>query len=216
MKNQILQQLKTINSLSVNTALWVFRKSFDHYYQGVSKLPLEEIDRWVRHLNSQDIEKDWLQQRQRKYPHLFIYGMLGYYKYKTLREKKHQREHLKSIFIPNSKMDFYKHEAVVRQITKHVPSLPFDEGVSFLGELMGTWMITCPEVIVRSENNVRKIGEWAAGKKTEDWEVPTAWLKLINSGDDGGKVNDKEIQLLYVLDFLLHFSFDEYDEANTS
>jgi hypothetical protein len=216
MKNQILQQLKTINSLSVNTALWVFRRSFDNYYQSVSKLKLEVIDNWVKSLNSPDIEKDWLQQKQRKYPLLFIYGMLEHYKYKTLQEKNYQRENLKSIFIPNSKIDFYKHTSVVKQVTKHVLSLPFDEGISFLGELIGTWMITCPEVIVRSENNVKKIGEWRVGKETADWEVPIDWIKLINSNDESGKVNDKEFQLLYVLDFLLHFSFDDYDEANTS
>ena len=37
----------------------------------------------------------------------------------------------------------------------------------------------------------------------------------ISSGNDREMVRDKEAQLLFVLDFLLHFTFDDHDTANT-
>lgn len=215
MKNQILRQLKTINSLSVNTALWVFEKSFSNFYHSIAKLSLEQIDNLILGLHNQEMEQYWNNQKKMKYPHIFFYGLLCHYKFKTLQEKNYQRESFKGIFIPNSKINFYKHTFVVNKITKYVLSLPFDEGVAFLGELIGAWMLTCPEAIIRSEKNVEKIGERRVGKETTDWEVPIIWIKQIYPNNESGKTKDKEIQLLYVLDFFLHFTFANYDENNT-
>ena len=216
MENKILKQLEPINSLSVNTALWVFRKSFDDFYTNVSKLPLEQIDHWVKRLHSQDIQQSWMQQKQMKYPHLFMYGMLWYYKFQTLQERKYQRQRSDGIEIPKSRNDFHRHAPIAEQINKYVASLPFDEGVAFLGELIGAWMLTCPEAIIRSDNNVEDVGKWQVGKETADWEVPISWIKWIYSGNAREMVRDKEMQLLFVLDFLLHFTFDDYDTSNTA
>ena len=144
MDNEILKQLEPINSLSVNTALWVFRKSFDDFYTKVSALPLEQIDTWVKSLHNQDVEQSWTRQKQMKYPHLFIYGMLWHYKFQTLQEKKYRRESSEGVEIPSSKNDFYKHASIAKQITRHVSFRSFDKGVAFLGELIGAWMLTCP------------------------------------------------------------------------
>ena len=215
MDNPIHKRLESLNSLSVNTALWAFRKSFDDFYSRASKLPLEQIDNWVKRLHNQDIEQSWARQKQLKYPHLFIYGMLWHYKFKTLREKKYQRESSEGVEIPSSKNDFHKHVAVVEKITKYVETLSFDEGVAFLGELIGAWMLTCPEAVIRSDNNVEEVGKWQVGKETTDWEVPIPWIKWIDSNNAKERVRDKETQRLFVLDFLLHFTFDDYDTANT-
>jgi hypothetical protein len=216
MENPILKQLEPINSLSVNTALWVFRKSFDDFYTKASVLPLEEIDDWVKGFNNQEIKQAWTDQKQRKYPHLFIYGMLWHYKYKTLQEKQYQRESSRHIKAPNSKKDWHKHAFIVEQIAESVLFLPFNDGVAFLGELIGAWMLTCPEAVIRSENNVENVGKWQVGKETTDWDVPIPWIKVIYSGDAREMVRDKEMQLLFVLDFLLHFTFDDYDTGNTT
>lgn len=215
MENPLLKRLQSINSLSVNTALWVFRKSFDDFYSKASKLSLKQIDDWVKRLDIQDIEENWARQKQRKYPHLFVYAMLWYYKYKTLQEKNYQRESSEVVEIPNDKNDFDKYNSIAQQIGEHVLSLPFNEGVAFLGELIGTWMLTCPESIIRSDNNVEHVGKWQVGNETTDWDVPVSWIEWIYSDNVSEKVIDKETQLLYVLDFLLHFAFDDYDTANT-
>ena len=215
MENPILKRLEPINYLSVNTALWVFRKSFDDFYANVSKLPLEEIDHWVKGFHDQEIAQAWARQKQMKYPHLFIYGMLWHYKYKTLQEKIYQRGSSNGVKIPNSKNDWHKHTSIAEQIAEFLLSLPFDEGVAHLGELIGAWILTCPEAIIRSENNVEDVGKWQVGQQTVDWEVPIAWIKRIYSGNAHEMARDKEMQLLFVLDFLLHFTFGDYDTANT-
>jgi hypothetical protein len=215
MENPILEQLKPITSLSVNSALWVFRKSFDDFYGEVLKLPLEQIDDWVERLHNQDIEQKWARQKQTEHPHLFVYGMLWHYKLKTLQEKNYQRASSKNIEIPISKNDFYKHKYIAKQITEYVSSLPFYESVAFLGELIGAWMLTCPETIIRSENNVEKVGKWQVGEEITDWEVPISWIEWIYADNVDQRVRENETQLLFVLDFLLHFAFDDYDTANT-
>jgi hypothetical protein len=139
--------------------------------------------------------------------------MLWHYKFQTMQEKKYQRENSTSVRIP--KNDFYKYTSIAKQITEYVSSLSFAEGVAFLGELIGAWVLTCPEVIVRSDNNIEDIGERRTGKKGTDWEVPVEWIKWSYSGDAREKVRDKETQLMYVLDFLLHLAFNDYDTANT-
>jgi len=100
--------------------------------------------------------------------------MLWHYKFKTLQEKNYQRESSEGVETPNSKDDFYKYTSIAQQISDHVSSLPFDEGVAFLGELIDSWMLTCPEAIIRSENNVEGVGKWRVGKETTDWEVPVS------------------------------------------
>jgi hypothetical protein len=214
MDDQILQELKTINSLSVNTALWVFRRSFDNFYHSVSELPLAQIDEWVASLKNQDLERDWICQRQMKYPHIFIYGILWYYKYETLREGIYQRESSENVPIPISTKNFDKHISISEKITRYVLPLPFYEGVAFLGELIGTWMLTCPEVIIRSETNIERVGKWQGGRETADWEVPPDWINQIYSSNSRGNTKN-EMQLLFTLDFLLHSAFDDYDMGNT-
>lgn len=214
MENPIIREhLKTINSLSPNTALWVFIKAFGDFYGKASKLPLEQIDHWVKEFKDPKIQQDWSRQRRRKYPHIFIYWMLWHYKFQTMQEKKYQRDNSTGVRIPKS--DWHKYTSTAQQITKYVSSLSFAEGVAFLGELIGAWVLTCPEVIVRSDNYVERIGERRTGKKGTDWEVPVEWIKWSYAGDAREKVSDKETQLMYVLDFLLYFAFNDYDTANT-
>jgi hypothetical protein len=215
MENPILQMLKPINFLSVNTATWVFRRSFDDFYGSVRNMPLERIDDWITNLQNPYLMQGWVLQRQMAYPHLFFYGMLRGYQYEVLKENKYQRDSLEGITAPDSNNDFEKQTLIVKQVTDHVLSLPFDEGVAFLGKMIGTWMLTCPEVIIRSENNVEAIGERRVGKLTTNWRVPRLWIKGVYSGSQN-KSTGRELQLLYVLDFFIHWAFEDYDMANIS
>ena len=214
MVDHILQELKIVNTLSVNTALWVFRRGFDILYSSASTLPLEQIDEWVNESNILELEQYWRRQIQRKYPHLFLYGMLWYYKFDILKKAPYQRESSENVLIPNSKKDYGDHRPVVEHIIQNILPLPFYESIAFLGRLIGGWMLTCPEAIIRSEHKVEEIGEWQTRKKTTDWEVPIPWICTIYPGDPTAKVRDKEVQLLFVLDSCLHFAFDDYDMAN--
>src|SRR5262245_7703066 len=109
MENNIEQYLTVLNTLSVNTAIWVFISCFGEFYTDASQLSLDEIDNWVKDLHNQNIEEAWNSQKQMKYPHLFIYGMLWHYKYDTLKERRYQREHSENVVIPNSKKDLNRH-----------------------------------------------------------------------------------------------------------
>jgi hypothetical protein len=215
MENQILQELKAVNSLGVNDALLVFRRSFDNLFHSLLNLPLEQIDLWVKSLDNRAIEQHWTRQRQMKHPHLFVYGMLWHYQLETLKERTYQRESSENALMLISINDFEKHKFIVAQITRYVLSLPFYEGVAFMGKLMGAWMLTCPEVIIRSENNIEHIGKQQVGKETVNWEVPLPWIRQICPDDLTEMARDKEMQLLFVLDYLLHLAFDDYDVENT-
>lgn len=208
MENPILKYLEPINSLNVNNALWVFSNSFNDFYGKAPNLSLEQIDNWIKEFHDQRIEQDWSSHERRKYPNLFIYWMLSHYKFQTLREKKYHRENSVGIKTPNTKNDFHKRTSVAEQITKYASSLPFDAGVAFLGELMGAWVLTCPEAIIRSKNYIDNISAWRVIRQTTDWEVPMYWIKRSYSGDASEKVRDNETQLMFVLDFFLPSAAD--------
>lgn len=199
----------------MNSTIWVFRKSFADFYASVRNMPLEHIDEWIASLQDPSLTQSWVIQRQRIYPHLFFYGMLRDYQYEMLRENECQRDSSEGLTAPDSNNDFDRHIPIAKQVTDHVLSLPFDEGVAFLGKMLGAWMLTCPEVIIRSENNVEFIGERRVGKQTTNWKVPKSWIKGVYL-DNQNKPTEKEIQLLYVLDFFIHWAFEDYDMANIS
>jgi hypothetical protein len=137
MENQFEKYLKTLNALSVNTTVWVFRRSFDNFYGSIKKISLEQIDNWVVNLHSQNIEHSWDQQRQMTHPHIFFYGMLQGHKYETLNEKSYTRISSDNIIIPNSERYFNKYPIIAKKISKYILSLDFHEGFTFLGKLIG-------------------------------------------------------------------------------
>ena len=140
--------------------------------------------------------------------------MLYHYQRKTLIEREYQREGFDGKFVPNSKTDFDQHKYLVDRITRYVENISFFDGVKFLGQLIGAWMLSCPATIICSENNLEQVGKWQTGKETADWEVPAQWIRQITSGDIRDLTTDTEMKLMFTLDFMLHFAFSDYDSGN--
>ena len=211
MENQIRKCLEIVQPLSVNSALWVIRRSFDNYFQGVFEIPLKEVDIWVKSINDENIKEYWTYQSQMKRPRLFFYGMYLRQKDKVLRERKYQRGKRARCGAYQRQISYKKQEKIVEQIYKAVMPLSFSDGFIFLGNVAGAWMLTCPEEIIRSERNVEKVGEWQVGEETAEWTVRDDWRKGIYPH---GGIDEDEMQLVFVLDFLHNFAFDDYNTAN--
>jgi hypothetical protein len=99
----------------------------------------------------------------------------------------------------------------VELISNYVSPLSFADGFIYLGTLAGAWMLTCPQAIVRRGKHIEEVGKWQVGEETADWTVPDEWRKVIYP--DGG-IDEAEIQLVFVLDFLHNVIFDDFNTAN--
>ncbi len=76
--------------------------------------------------------------------------------------------------------------------------------------------MTYPESIIRNERNIEYVGKWIMGNETTEWDVPISWFEFFDPENNlRMKFTDTVLKLVYTLDFLLHFAFDDYDLANT-
>jgi hypothetical protein len=72
---------------------------------------------------------------------------------------------------------------------------PFD-GVAFLGELMGAWMLTCPRELILCGKN-----------ETKDWRPNQVWIRSVFPDSLAEDVSADELEILYISDYYLYYAF---------
>ena len=78
------------------------------------------------------------------------------------------------------------------------------DGVIFLGNLMGAWMLSCPRIVILSDTNSMQIGQ-----------PPEIWLNSIYPNGLWKGESSDELNLLYKLDYRLYYTFEDLESHNS-
>jgi hypothetical protein len=198
MSSLITKYLSILSALSIDTSLGVIYSCFANFSFTLNSITLEQINEWVEIYQSQKIKASWIQQRKMKHPDMIFFFIMMEIRDNTLRARSYQRN------IKSNKSNFKNQEQIVKSIGQDIVQLSTFEGIAFLGELIGAWMLTCPESLIRSHAN-----------KTKNWQPQPAWLREIYPDTLGNDIPTSDLELLFILDYYLYNTFELILHHNT-
>lgn len=187
-------------SVGVNNSLLVFRHCFSFLSYSFAKVTIEQLDNWIRQLENSKIDSLWLQQRKMKRPDFILYFAIWHFRDKTLHDKKYFRDASDIL----SETNYDKVTDITNQINREFDELTAFEGVAFLGNLIGAWMLSCPKKLILNETTFR-----------ENWQLNESWIKSVFPENLGKGEASEELELLYRLDTLLYYTFEDVESRNT-
>jgi len=202
MKNTISFYIKRLNSVGVHASLLIIRNCFSFLSYSFTKVTIEQLDDWIKKLENPNLDRLWLRQKQMKYPDFILYFAIWHFRDKTLHNKKYSREILKDVKVLGT--DYDKVTEITNQINREIDELTAFDGVIFLGDLIGAWMLSCPQELILSETTFR-----------ENWQPNESWLKSVFPETLGKGESSEELELLYRVDCLLYYTFEDVEAHNT-
>ena len=202
MKPIVDKYLKIFNSTSINSSLWIIYSCFADLSFTFGKVPLIEIDDWIENSQNQKMKKLWAEQRNLKYPSMIFLFLMMDKKDRTLREQGYARNVIEYKAV--KKLDYEEYVKIEEQLKEDVVFLPAFDSVDLLGELLGAWMLTCPEFIIRQNTD-----------RAKNWQPTLPWLKEIYPDSLGKDIPPKELELLYILDYDVYYTFETIMCRNT-
>ena len=202
MEDNISHYLESLNSISVNSSVGVFRRCFDYLSDSFSNLGVEELDVWIKKLSNSALENLWAQQKVLKYPSLILYHVMWDFRNQALRKKEFIRETSKTQLVRNN--GGRRISEITDKINLHVDELSVFDGVVFLGELISAWMLTCPKSIVVEGVNTLL-----------DRQPSPIWLRSILGDSFEALFSNEELVLLFILDYRLYYAFEDLEARNT-
>jgi hypothetical protein len=187
MKTKIASYNKKLNLVSVEAALFIFRICFDFLASSLDELSAEQVEVWIKQLNSSELEKIWIRQKGMKSPSSILYFVVWHFRDRVLQEQEYSREVVEKSRIaePNSARVFEIIDPLQRELVKFSTF----EGVEFVGGLIGAWMLSCPKVSI-----LNGAGLLLPSRPKEVWIQSTFPDTLSN----------EELVLLHRLDYWLH------------
>lgn len=201
MKNDIEIYLKDLNMVGVNSSVLIFRNCFGFLSHAFGSLTIAQLDNWIQQLGRPNLESRWAQQKEMKYPSFILYFAMWHFRDKILHEKEYSRWSAEKQK-PLSK-SFDSTNEITKKISRNIDELTVFEGVEFLGNLIGAWMLTCPK---------EKVSEISSPPNSEPSET---WIKSVFSGGFISDTSKDELQLLYNLDYYLYLAFEDVEARNT-
>ena len=146
MKTKVDSYVKRLNLVSVEAALFIFRICFDFLASSLNELSAEQVEVWIKQLNSLELEKTWIRQKGMKSPSSILYYVVWHFRDRVLREQEYVREvgEKSKIAEVNSARVFEIFDPLQRELIKFSAF----EGVEFVGKVIGAWMLSCPKVSI--------------------------------------------------------------------
>ena len=92
MKTKIASYLKRLNLVSVEAALFIFRSCFDFLAFSFEEISAEQVEVWIKQLNSSELEKIWMRQKGIKSPGSILYFVVWHFRDRVLQEQEYVRE----------------------------------------------------------------------------------------------------------------------------
>jgi len=93
---------------------------------------------------------------------------------------------------------------ITSKINQEFDRLTAFDGASFLGILIGAWMLNCPKESILKETRLMPNPQ------------PTdSWLEWIFLGMQGIRPAIDELELIYRLDYLVYYTFEDLEARNT-
>ena len=194
--------LSIFNSVSVDSSLWILYTCFAELTFTFEKIPLVEIDTWIENNKSQHIKNLWVEQRKLKYPSMIFLDLMLDKKDRTLHERMYTRVNCEAEKVKN--LSYEERVEIVKLLKQDLMHLTTFDCVEFLGEEIGAWMLTCPETIVRQNID-----------KTKNWRPTLAWLRTTYPESLGNDIPTEELELLFILDYYVYYTFETIMSHNT-
>jgi hypothetical protein len=225
--------LKMLNVVGLEDAAGIFGKCFQSIH--ITSPTFNQLDDWVNNVKIPTITNSWVWQKEMKYPGFILYFAMLYYRDEILRQNLHQRQSSVEKAINSPESDYLKNiEILINQDLDQLS--PFD-GVRFLGELMGAWMLTCPremilsdkDKIIKTKIREREIlyrNEILKGKSEKrarelvdydgalDVSPNQVWIRHIYHNTLTIGISNDELELLFVADYYLHYAFVDFESYN--
>lgn len=196
MKEHIQKNLEVLASLSVqetlnlllNDILYTCIKGY------ISSISTVEINDWIARLGVTE------KQASLQYinnPHKFLLWMFMYYKSQTISSTDFHRLEPRRTKIDVSDLR--------NTITIYVRGLIFYEAISYLGTLMGAWILSCPNVTIREDVNFEKMASYYQNLHVAPGGLSSFDVYL---GKNYHKSSENEKTLIFVLDYQVYLATD--------
>ncbi len=202
MKQKILYHLRSLNSTDVESVLMMFRSSFEVLSLSFDELSPQQVEDWIQELNNPRLNEIWARQKHSKHPSFILYFAMWHFRDKILQEKEYPREVLEKLDpLPRGSARSYE---MPSRIDRELVMLSPFEGATFLGTLIGAWMLSYPKILI--------------DRATKSMQVPPAnkiWIKTTFPDAFGTSVSKGELELLYRLDYWLYYTFEDLEARNS-
>src|SRR4030095_10906439 len=142
-----------------------------------------------------------VRQREMKYPSFILYFAMWHFRDKILHEKEYSRWSTEKQKVLSKSFD--STNEIINKINRDMDASTVFEGIEFLGNLIGAWMLTCPK---------DKVLEISSPSNSEPNEI---WLKSVFSDTLRSDTSNDELKLLYRLDYYLYLAFEDVEAHNT-
>lgn len=176
----ITKYLNILSALSIDSCIGVIYSCFADFSFTFNDVTLKQIDEWIENYQGQKIKDFWILQRKMKHPDMIFLFMMMDIRDNTLRGRSYQRNNT------NNNLNPKKQDEIVKSIRQDMAQLSTLEGIAFLGELIGAWMLTYPGSLIRNYAD-----------KTKDWQPQLAWLRQIYPDTLGKGIPTNELELLF-------------------
>jgi len=201
MKNDIDIYLEDLNALDVNSTVLIFRNCFSFLSYSFGSMTIGQLDNWIKQLGQTNLESVWMRQKEMEYPSFILYFAMWHFRNKLLHEKEYSRWSAEEQKLLSKSFD--SANEIIKIINRRIDELSVFEGIEFLGNLIGAWMLTCPK---------DKIMEISSPPNSEPGET---WIKSVFSGGFKTVTSNDELKLLYILDYYLYLAFEDVESRNT-
>ena len=198
MGSLITKYLSMLDSLNVGASIGIFYSCFADFSFTFNNITLNQIDEWIEHYPSQNIKDAWIRQRTMKHPDMIFLFMMMDIKDKTIRSRNYQRNTTSNNAILKGQ------DKIVKSIQQDMAQISTLKGIGFLGELIGAWMLTCPESLIRNHAD-----------KSKNWQPHPGWLQEVYPDTLGKNVPTSELELLFILDYYFYDVFELILHHNT-
>ncbi len=196
MKNHFREHLEGLSSLDIQDSLKLQLNEilFECLRDYTNNIPVREIKDWASHLEK-DEQQAFIQYKNN--PHKFLLWMFMHYKSQTIIDAKYIR-------LANS-ISKANRDDLKNGITLHIRDLIFFDAISYLGRLMGAWILSCPDGTIRQDVNFEKVAQHYQDTQLAAGDSPSFDILL---GENHHKSSAEEKKLIFVLDYQLYLATD--------
>jgi hypothetical protein len=187
MKTKIDSYLKKLNTVGVESSLFIFRCCFEFLSLSFEELSAEQTESWIKQLNSSELDEIWIRQKGMKSPNSILYFAVWHFRDRVIQEKEYLRGVIEKPMIAEIK--FAKVHQIIDPLNREIYKFSALEGVEFVGSLIGAWMLSCPKVSILSATSTL-----LHAKPNEIW-IQSVFPDTLSSD---------ELVLLHRLDYWLH------------
>src|SRR5687768_1694085 len=129
MKTKIASYLKRLNSVGVESSLFIFRCCFEFLSLSFEEFSVEQVKIWIKQLKSSELDEIWIRQKGMKSPSSILYFVVWHFRDKGLQEKGYVREVIEEPMIAEIKSA--KVREIIDPLNREIHKFSAFEGVEF-------------------------------------------------------------------------------------